>query len=55
MYPSFGVQRLPNGRWLVRAPTGDPVGPRIDIAAVVSSEPSSLPTAGKPARRDNGK
>jgi hypothetical protein len=37
----YGVQRLANGNSLVRAPTGDPVGPRVAIAAVVSSAPST--------------
>jgi hypothetical protein len=31
----FGVQGLPNGYWLVRAPTGDPVGLRVDVLDVV--------------------
>src|SRR5262249_2662344 len=28
------------GRWVIRAPTGDPVGPRVDVAAVV--EPKAV-------------
>jgi hypothetical protein len=40
--PFFGVQRLPNGNWLVRAPTGDPVGPRVDVAAVINNSPVVL-------------
>jgi len=25
------VHRRPNGRWVIRAPTGDPVGPRVAV------------------------
>jgi hypothetical protein len=34
-WPCYAVQLLPNGNWLLRAPTGDPVGPRVAIVAVV--------------------
>src|SRR5262249_46005800 len=27
--PCYAAQRLPNGRWLIRAPTSNPVGPRV--------------------------
>ena len=33
--PIFGVQRLANGYWLIRGPTCDPVGPRVDALDVV--------------------
>jgi hypothetical protein len=33
--PIYAVQRLPNGYWLVRAPTGDPVGPRLDNRSAI--------------------
>jgi hypothetical protein len=29
--PLYAVQRLADGRWLVRAPTLDPVGPRVAV------------------------
>jgi hypothetical protein len=37
----FTGDYIANGYWLVRAPTGDPVGPRVDVAAVVGGEPSA--------------
>jgi hypothetical protein len=33
--PIFSIQRLANGYWLVRAPTGDPILPAVTVAAVI--------------------
>ena len=29
--PCYAARRLPNGNWLLCAPTGDPVGPRVAV------------------------
>jgi hypothetical protein len=60
----WSFQRLANGYWIIRAPTGDPVGPRIDVAAVIRQQtnreslvsiadfpPSALAARGMDTRR----
>ena len=36
--PLYAVQRLADGRWLVRSPLGDPLWPAVDVVAVVGEQ-----------------
>ena len=36
--PLNAVQRLADGRWLVRSPLGDPLWPAVDVVAVVGEQ-----------------
>jgi len=50
--PFYAVQRLANGRWLIRTQLGDPLLPPVNVVAVVGEQTgsSALP---QPAKLDS--
>jgi hypothetical protein len=50
--PFYAVQRLANGRWLIRIQLGDPLLPPVNVVAVVGEQTgsSALP---QPAKLDS--